>query len=425
MPSPTAARASETAPISLPSGWRGLAILLIALVAPLWHLHIINRDMPPNKADMVAVWKGAQFAFHGQNPYLDATTREIQRFYYGRPLTSADNVNPMGYAYPMHTILLLAPIALMPWHVVRIGFFILLPIVTMASVLLWLRVVQLRPSRKTVAIAVFLSLCSWPSMWAIHQIQPSLLVAALAAAGCFLITREQYTAAGILFAMATIKPQLIGILFAWLLLWTVLRGVWSFFLSFAVTLAALLAAATWLLPNWVSGWLQASSEYAAYRHLQLDLQFVFGHWIGLALAALLAAFGFRILWQYRDCPPASREFGMMCALCLALTLCLLPTERAMVYNHVFLFPACFLLFDAKPDTYSFSLARLLGVGIIFWSFLSMPIAVLGETFTGSSDFWDGLPCMTLLLPTAVLVALAFPFLQQIFAQHRTVQFETA
>src|SRR6185437_12221946 len=313
------------------SAWLITLVLFILAIVPLWHLHVINRAMPPNKADLVAIWKGAQAAFHGQNPYLNATTVEIQRFYYGRPLRPADNVNPMAYAYPMHTVLLFAPIAWMPWTAVRLAFLILLPVFSAISVIVWYRVTEICSTSRHFALVVFISLCSWPTMWAVHQIQPSIIVALLVATGCWTLQRGKPAMAGILFALATIKPQLIAVLLAWLFLWAALRRVWSFFIAFGVTVGALLAASFRMLPGWVGYWRQASAEYAVYRHLQLDLQDVFGHAIGLVLAAALALVAVIVLWRKRRCQPHSSEFGMMCALALAVTLCILPTEMAMVY----------------------------------------------------------------------------------------------
>jgi hypothetical protein len=381
-----------------------------SLLPPLWLLHRINRQMPPNKADMVAVWKGAQAAFHGQNPYSASTTRDIQIFYYGRPLTPDDHVNPMGFAYPMHTILLFAPIAPLPWPVVRLGFLILLPILVAASVVLWLRVAGLHLSRGSLAVTVILCLCSWQSMWAIHQIQPTIVVAVLAAAGCFFLQRGNAATAGVLLALATIKPQLIGILVLWLLLWAFLRGIWRLFVSFALTLSVLLACATWLLPNWVTNWRTASADYAVYRHLQLDLQLAFGHAAGLVCASVIAVVMLAILWQNRRCEPHSPEFGSMCALCLALTLCVLPTERAMTYNYILLFPACLILIHAAPGNYYAALARRIALGLIVWSYLIVPLAGVLDFLLGPSDRWEGLPFETLLIPAVVLIALIAPIL---------------
>jgi hypothetical protein len=380
--------------------------------------------MPPNKADMVAVWKGAQMALHGHDPYAASTTQEIQKVYYGHALAPDDHRNQIGFAYPMQTIVLFAPIAALPWPIVRIGFLILFIALTALSVILWTRVTEWDADPRVLAIAVVLTLCSWPVMWGLQLVQPSLLVAPLAAAGCLLLKRGNAIPSGILFALATIKPQLIALLIAWLLIWAALKGLWRFHFSFSLTLAALLGAASWLRPGWVGGWEKASAEYAVYRHLRLDLQTLFGHQLGLLLAAVFAVIGLAILSQNRFCAPQSRQFGAMCALSLALTICLLPTGRAMNYNQIFLLPGYLALVGARSGTYSAVLLRRIALGLIIWNFLSIPVAVLGETILGPSDLWYELPFQSTLIPIFVLIALAWPFVQNALAQARIEEPQT-
>ncbi len=42
--------------------------LVILIVAPMWHLHIANRNYPTSKSDLVPVWVGIRAAFHNQDP---------------------------------------------------------------------------------------------------------------------------------------------------------------------------------------------------------------------------------------------------------------------------------------------------------------------------------------------------------------------
>ncbi|HWB33389.1 MAG TPA: glycosyltransferase family 87 protein [Acidobacteriaceae bacterium] len=401
--------------------WQIIAALVILTAAPLWQLHTISKNIPSSKADMVAVWKAAQAAFHGQNPYLNATTLDIQRFYYGHALTAAEPYNPMAYAYPMHTVLLFAPIAPLPWSIVRPLFLVLLPVLTALSVPLWIKVAGLRFTRNQTLVATALCLCSWPAMWAVHQIQPTLIVAFLAAAGCRLLQRGNAAAAGVLFALATIKPQLVGILLLWIFLWAALRRLWSFFLSFGATLAVLLAASFKMLPGWVASWRHASAEHAIYRHLQLDLQAVFGHLIGLFIAIALIAIALPLLWKGRRCAPDSPAFGAMCALTLSLTLCILPSDSAMTYNYVLVFPACLIIVASAPFQRSYSaLARSVALGLIGWSYFTVLIAALALALGGLPGIWELLPFETMLLPATVLLGLIVPLLESNFSRRSVV-----
>jgi hypothetical protein len=378
-------------------------LLLILAVAPLFHLHVINRDFPPAQPDLVPVWVGTRAALQHNNPYSDETTRKIQTAYYGRILRPIDNVNKMAFAYPAQTIVLFSPFARVPWSVVRVLFLILLPALTAATVPLWLTVARITLTPKQFLITLILTLASWPVMWGVHQLQPTLIVAMLAAAGCFFLQRGNGAAAGILFACATMKPQLIGPLILWLCLWTLLRRQWSFLLAFALTLSALLASATWLVPGWLSNWRVAASDYVIYRHLRPDLQVLFGHWPGLFLEVLA-------LWTGRRCALDSRTFGTMCAIALTATVCVVPNETLMIYNHVLLMPACLLLAFNKPVSRLATYARSLALAQLGLDYLAVPITVICEFFAPKALFITIVPFLDFLLPLLLTLTLVIEVL---------------
>ena len=392
-----------------------IVLLVAVIVAPVVQLHFVNRAMPPAKADLVPVWIGARVALHHGNPYSDQTTRQIQISYYGRPLRPSDNVNKMAYAYPAHTLILFGWIAPASWHTVRLIFLTLLPLLTALSVPLWLGAAGIHLSPPRMALTLALTLASWPVMWGIHQIQPTLVVACLVAAGCWLFRRNQLVPSGVLFALATIKPQLVGPLIAWLCLSAILRRRWSFLVSLFLTTAALLGAATWLVPGWVPQWRAAMADYVVYRHLKPDLELLFGHWIGLALSLVIAAATAVTLWRGRKCPPDSPAFAGLCFLVLAATVCLVPNEMAMIYNHILLIPACFVLLFVEPATPLAASIRRIAVAQIVIDFAILPICALAALIAGPANLWDVLPCMDFLLPTlttafliAQLTRLPFP-----------------
>ena len=412
---------SETHTWGLPLTRLASFLLFILAVAPLLHLHVINRDFPPAQPDLVPVWVGTRVALQHGNPYSDETTRKIQFAYYGRALRPTDNVNKMAYAYPAHAIVLFSPFAPVPWSVVRVLFLILLPALTAATIPLWLTVARITLTPKHLLLTLILTLASWPVMWGVHQMQPTLIVAALAAAGCFLLQRGNGAAAGILFACATMKPQLIGPLILWLCLWTLLRRQWSFLLAFALTLSALLASATWLVPGWISNWRAAAADYVVYRHLRPDLQVLFGHWPGLILEVLVVAGSTIALWTGRRCSLDSRTFGTMCAIALAATVCVVPNETLMIYNHVLLLPACLLLVFNKPVNRLATYARSLALAQLGLDYLAVPITVICEFFAPKALFITLVPFLDFLLPLLLTLTLVSDVLLPNTSRERTHQ----
>jgi hypothetical protein len=384
-------------------------VSILIAVSPMVQLHFVNRAMPPAKADLVPVWIAARVALHHGNPYSADTTRQIQISYYGRPLRPSDNVNPMAYAYPAHTLILFSWIAPCSWPVVRLTFLILLPIVTACTAFLWLGVCGIDLSPAKTFLTLVLTLASWPIMWGIHQIQPTLVVAFFVAAGCYLYRHNRLVASGILFALATIKPQLVGLLIAWLCLSALLHRRWSFLVSFAAMTSVLIVSATWLVPGWIPEWRAAMADYVVYRHLKPDLQLIFGHWTGLALAVLIGVATVVVLWRGRKCSAEDPAFGLFCSLALAATVCLVPNEMAMIYNHALLMPACFLLLFNQPSSTLAGHLRRLAIAQIVVDYAVLPICALAATLTGPANLWDVLPCMDFLLPTLVTAFLIAQF----------------
>jgi hypothetical protein len=241
-------------------------------------------------------------------------------------------------------------------------------------------------------------------MWALRLQQPTLTVASLVFGACFLLSRERGAAAGFLLAFATIKPQLVIPLLAWLLLWAVLRRMWSFIASFGATMVILLVLTEKLVPAWLPHWIAALHRYGN-SHGTFPLQIIFGHWVGLIATGLLVAYTAGILWRMRHSPADSPQFAFAVALCLSVTLCFTLTILPGIYNQILLIPACLILVHARPVSYYAVLARFVAVATVGWGYVAIALAVLGENLFGPSAVWEGIPFQNLLLPVWVSVAL--------------------
>src|ERR1700693_2112084 len=223
-----------------------------------------------NLSDLYPRWLGArELLLHHRDPYSNDVTREIQAGYYGRPLDPArpdDPKDQQGFAYPVYVVFLLAPTTTLPFSAVQAGFRSLLLIITIATVPLWLRALRWRPSRTTTSMLIVLAIGSFPALQGIKLQQLSLVVSGLIALCAVLLTSGHLLLAGIVLAMATIKPQLVWPLAAWLILWTISdwRRRQRFLWGFILTVAALLGGAEYLLPGWLTKFRQAISAYRQY-----------------------------------------------------------------------------------------------------------------------------------------------------------------
>ena len=305
-------------------------------------------------------------------------TRDIQSGYYGRPLDPGRIDEPkdqQGFAYPLHVIFLLAPTIGLPFPVVQTGFLWLLVILTLASVLLWLRVLRWRPSVASTVILIVLTFGSYAVVQGIKLQQLTLVVSALLAGCAAALVAGHFSLAGFLLALATIKPQLALPVAGWLMLWAVSdwRRRQLFVWSFALTTAIFLAASEYVLPGWMKDFRHAVAAYRQYTGGAGSLLDVLTTpWLGklIAIAAVLAVAVKG--WQVRHEPHDSAAFSAMLALVLAVTLVIVPSFAP--YNQVLLLPAVFLIAMSWRDLWSRSpLTRLAcGVGllVVVWPWLA-------------------------------------------------------
>jgi len=177
-----------------------------------------------NLSDLYPRWLGArELLLHGRDPYSDDITSEIQAGYYGRPLDPSRPEDPKDeqrFAYPVYVVFILAPTIGLPFEIVQNGFLWILLGITIASVPLWLGILKWKPRWPTQCSLILLTVGSPAVLQALKLRQLSLLVAGIVVIAMALLTSDRLSAAGILLALATIKPQLVWLLILWLALWT-------------------------------------------------------------------------------------------------------------------------------------------------------------------------------------------------------------
>src|SRR5207244_8068584 len=180
----------------------------------------------------------------------------------------------------------------------------------------------------TIATWIVVTLGSFPFIQGLKLQQLSLLVCALLAACAAAVASGAFIIAGILLAVATIKPQLTGILAAWLLLWAI--ADWGsrkrLVVSFVVTMAILLAGSEILLPGWIGRFRAAAADYWQYTGggksiLDVGLSAALGKPIAVILVIALAV----LCWRVRREPADSPAFARATTLVLAVNIVGIPT----------------------------------------------------------------------------------------------------
>jgi hypothetical protein len=312
-------------------------------------------------------------------------------------------------------VFLLAPIISLPFPTVQIGFFWLLVAVTIATVLLWLRTLQWHASWPIKATLIILTLGSFQALQGLKLQQLTLLVSGLIAASVALLAAGHLWTAGILLALATIKPQLLLPVSVWLMLWVL--GDWrarrNLAFAFSATLALLIIAAQVALPGWVGQFRHAISQYRQYNDGAFSiLQVLTSPLVGNVLAIVALLITARLCWKLRRVPAASTAFGWMTALVLAVTI--LVTPKTAPYNQILLLAGVIVATRHWRIAWNASFAAriifFISALIVLWpwaaAFAITIITVLSPT-TSLPKAWIA-PIYTMLaIPFAVCVLLAF------------------
>ena len=367
-----------------------------------------------NLSDLYPRWLGArELLLHQRDPYSLALTREIQIGYYGRALDPASQNDPtdqQGFAYPVYVVFLLAPTIKLPFPLVQTGFRWLLFLLTVATVLLWLRTLRWRPSRTTTTALVVLTLGSFPILQAIKLQQLSLLVAGLIAGTVALLIDKHFLSAGILLALATIKPQLVLPVAVWLLVWATSNSqrrnlVWGVM----ATLTVLCGAGELVLSGWVGHFREAVAAYRQYNDgaesiLEVLLTPVWGRVLAV-LAVLALSF---VWWRFRRSPSDSTAFRWVTVLTLAVTVMIAP--KAAPYNQVLLLPGILLAIQQWKVLWTKNRpTRIVALGsacLISWPWLAAASLTMAAIFLPAQTMqraWAVPLYTSVVIPIAVVV----------------------
>ncbi|HEY3972890.1 MAG TPA: glycosyltransferase family 87 protein [Candidatus Sulfotelmatobacter sp.] len=376
-----------------------MLILLLICSAGMWtywnrapaalHAANIRTGLPQANAltDLYPRWYGSrELLLHHRDPYGAEVSREIQIAYYGRalnPWVQTDRLDQERFAYPLYVVFLLLPIVPLEFATVRIVVWWFLAAVTAASLWFWLRFLRFHLSIIDLVAILILALSSIPVMQGLSFLQLGLLVAALIAGAAACAASGQLFLAGMLMAVATIKPQMAVLPIAWFLLWT--AGAWRprrlLLFGFGATLAALILASELLLPAWMIRYPKSLTAYSEYTNSKSFLGTIFSanwSWV-IAIVALLAV-GW-LGWKVRREPADSVWFAIVLAFVLLLTVTVVPTVNAS-FNQVLLLPAFLLAFQHRRELLRGSRLRHLtlyavtGLALLPW--LLAPIVALAR-----------------------------------------------
>jgi hypothetical protein len=367
----------------------GMSYYYNGVLVPVRARNLSKCQPQGNWSDLYPRWLGSrELLLRGRNPYSDEVTADIQRGFYACALDTLKRpFDQERFAYPAYAAFLFAPFLKFPFNAVRSGFVVAMALMTAVSVPLWLSAFQLHWSRRSLVVGIMAAVSSFPALEGLHLQQMTLVVAAIIAVAMAALARGHLLAAGALLAVASIKPQLVVLLGAFLLLWTVSR--WGSRKSFAIGLGAGLLAlaggAEVVLPGWFGMWRDGLSRYLGYVRPSL-FGSVFGHgeWVAGAVAIAGAAW---VFWRARRREAGSPEFSLAIAVALLVPTFLIRNIANGKYDYVLLIPAAVWLFGPglalRRRSMTAALTWALAVNAILWEWLAATavcffVVVLGQ-----------------------------------------------
>jgi hypothetical protein len=376
------------------------------------------RDSPRGSlSDLYPRWLGArELLLHHRDPYSPEVTREIQIGYYGRvldPTHPADPKDQQAFAYPVYVVFLIAPTIGFPFSAVQEVFRWLLFVLVIGTVPLWLRAFRWRPSTLVAATLIVLTLGFFPIVQGLKLQQLTLAVCGLIAGCVLLLGSGQLLLAGILLALATIKPQLVLPLVVWLILWTCsdFRQRRNFLWGFGGTMALLLGAAQWVLPGWIGSFWMALAAYRQYTGSPVS---VLATVTTPAIGAILGVIAVMLLgigcWRTRRAESDAPAFALISSLVLVTTVVIIPMTA--LYNQALLLPGVFLLarniafFGMKNLLTRF--ASIIAALVFFWPWLAALALTLASFVLPPASVqkaWSAPLWSSMMTPVVVLLLL--------------------
>jgi len=325
-----------------------IVILILAVGVVLVGLTWANYRFAVREAggnDFIPYWVGTRlFLLHGQSPYSPETSLVSQKMIYGRPARSGED--QFLFVYPFYTIVIVGPFAWIgDYNLARAAWMTFLELSTFGLAAVSISLARWKLSKRMLVI-----LFVFTALW-YHSLRPvingniAVICALLIAAAFLLIREERDLLAGILLALATIKPQAVVLLAVYVLIWAVSRRRWKLIGSFLGSLGLLAAMSSLLSPGWLVGDLRQILAYPGYT-LPGSPGAIFAAWLpgvgnqlGWALTAVVAGI---LLWEWHQ--SLGVDFGwFLWTAYLTLALTHLVGIRTSTENYIALYPALVLV----------------------------------------------------------------------------------
>jgi hypothetical protein len=349
------------------------AVALAGLIALAWGNYRYAQQNPGGN-DFLVHWVGTRsLVTQGLDPYSDEVAIKIQTMAYGRPAQPGEH--ELRVAYPLYSVVVFLPFALVSnFTQARALWMTVLEVALVMLTFLSLRLARWRVNPLMLGLLLIFSL-----LW-YHGLRPlingnAVILVALGLVGGFLALRSGADElAGVLFAFTTIKPQVVVLVLAFVVIWAFFNGRMRVIGWLFGTVILFTAAAALIVPNWIVENFREVLRYPSYnppgtpRAAFMVWWPSFGSRVGWALSAVMALTLLIEWWSNRNA-----EFsGFLWTACLTLAISQWIGIQTDPGNFVVLLPAIILVFAQLADRWraggwAFVVLSLLVLFIGIWA----------------------------------------------------------
>jgi len=355
------------------SQWLIIALLLILLIAgESFALYTVFTSKFPGGNDFFVRWLGGrEFLLHGTNPFDRAVAEKAQMAMFGH-LARPEDKDEAYFAYPLYTLYLFWPLSLIPYAWAQAIWMTVLQFVLLGSTLLAIRLADWNPSGWLFGLTVLWGLLFYNGARAIILGQFSIWVGLFLLLALWAIERRRDGWAGVLLSLTTIKPQMVVLVLAFLLLWALIRRRWRLLLGFGGSMAVLIGSSLLLVPTWPFDFVRnvvAYSRYVAHgTPLENLLHYLLPASVAAPLTVVLSLVSFLALLPGWGLALRGRSGGYTWALLTTLVVNSLITFRSATTNQVILYLPLFFFFRRLRGPRAHLAAALIemGLAVFMW-----------------------------------------------------------
>ena len=351
-----------------------LSLVIILIIGGLFWANLKYTQKNPGGNDFLVHWVGTRsLLIDGNSPYSDETALKIQTMVYGRAAQPGEH--ELRVAYPIYSILIFSPFAFIAdFNIARAAWMVLLELSIILMFYLSIKLVNWKPN-----ILIFTSVLIFSFTW-YHAVRPLingnavLLVGLFLVGGILAVKDQQDEVAGILFALSTIKPQVVILPIILVLFWSLANKRYKIISWFMGVVLLLSIAGALLVPDWMLQNLREILRYPGYNPPGNPAS---------ALEQLLPGNGNRVGWiiSVLSCLLMVGEWivslkkgvrGLIWAFCLTLVLSQWSGIQTDPGNFVVVFPAIILIFSVWDERWKkfgsyLIIGLILGLTIVIWA----------------------------------------------------------